>query len=140
MIHERGKLRYAIYCCLLSFLLQNSLALPVIETSGSARLEQEQQQQQQRRQCLTAQVNPDSIQPTPEHFVELLGPGQVEDFTLPLPLKGKRDQQKKAARDVSREGALSVLCRSEWPEAASQLRAVYFMEWQSERREYNAVS
>ena len=139
MIHERGKLRHAIYCCLLAFLLQNSLALPVIETPESARPEQ----QQQRRECLTAQANPDSIRPTPEHIVELLGPGQVEDFVLPLPLKARTDQQMRPVRDVSREDVTSVLCRGEWPfppEAVTQLRAVYFMEWQSERREYHAVS
>ena len=144
MMYEREKLRYAIYCCVLAFLLQNSLALPVIETSNPALARPELKQKHQRRQCLTTQANPDSIQPTPEHIVQLLGPRQVENFVLPLPIKGRTAQQKRTVkdRDEIAEGARTVLCRGVWPfppKAVTELRAVYFVEWQNERRERHAI-
>ncbi len=149
MIYERGKLRYAICFCVLALLLQYSLALPVMETSRAAlaRLDRRQPNQQRGRQCLTVQANPDSIQPTPEHIAEVLGPRQVENFLLSLPLEGRTDQQTRTGRGRNEigEGAKTVLCRGVWPfppKAVTEprhVRAVYFVEWQNERRERQAV-
>ena len=143
MIIDRAKLRFTICCCILAFLLHNSLALPVIETTRLtlALRPEPNHHRQQERQCLAAQANPDSIQPTPERIVQLLGPRQVENFVLPLLLKGRTDQQTRTVRDLSGEGAMMVLCRGKWPfpsRAVTELRAVYFMEWQNERRERHA--
>ena len=145
MIYERGKLRYAIYFCVLALLLQYSLALPVMEASRQAlALDGHHQQQQRGRQCLTAQANPDSIQPIPEHIVKVFGSGQVENFVLSLPLERRTDQQTRTGRDRV-EGARTVLCRGVWPFPPKALtkprhvRAVYFMEWQNERRERHAI-
>jgi hypothetical protein len=151
MIYERGKLRYAIYLFVLALLLQYSLALPVMETSrvALARLDRRQpnHHQQRGRQCLAAQANPDSIQPTPEHIIEVLGPRQVENFVLSLPLEGRTDQQTRTGRGRNEigDGAKTVLCRGVWPfpsKAVAEPRhvqAVYFVEWQNERRERQAV-
>ena len=143
MIYERGKLQYAIYFCVLALLLQYSLALPVMEASRPALALDGHHRQQRGRQCLTAQANLDSIQPTPEHIIEVLGSRQVENFVLSLPLE-RTDQQTRTGRDRG-EGARTVLCRGVWPFPPKALteprrvRAVYFMEWQNERRERHAI-